>query len=130
MTQSSQVHGMAPYPTPQTGQPVGHPPPPAGPIFQVRTVKHTGAMIIWVNQRSTTSGTFAQCSAAIDAAQQHCLLFGWWSVASLLWNPISLAQNASARKALRKQAQHAHDYALWWARYYGDPHQSVGRRAG
>jgi hypothetical protein len=72
-------------------------------------------MVVWINQRRTKIGTYAQCSAAVDAAQQHCMLFGWWSIASLLWNPISLAENASARRAMRRQAEHAHEYAVWWA---------------
>jgi hypothetical protein len=103
---------------PQQQQP-SYPPPPAEPVFQVRTVKHTGAMIFWMNQRSTTTGTYAQCEAAIDEAQQYCLLLGWWSIASLLWNPISLSQNANARKNLQLQGRQAHDYAVWWATYHG-----------
>ncbi|WP_293004247.1 hypothetical protein [Mycobacterium sp.] len=103
---------------PQQQQP-SYPPPPAEPTFQVRTVKHTGALIFWMNQRFTTTGSYAQCEAAIDEAQQYCILLGWWSIASVLWNPISLSQNASARKALRLQAQQAHDYAVWWATYHG-----------
>jgi hypothetical protein len=62
------------------------------------------------NQRRTVTGAYAQCDAAINKAQQHNLLFGWWSIASLLWNPISLcrkvaletkhfANNASAQEA-------------------------------
>jgi hypothetical protein len=105
--------------------PAGYPPPPAEPSFQVRTVKHTGALIFWMNQRYTTTGSYAQCEAAIDEAQQYCMLLGWWSMVSLLWNPISLSQNATARKALRQQAQQAHDYALWWATYYGGGAQNT-----
>jgi hypothetical protein len=103
----------------QPQQQPSYPPPPAEPTFQVRTVKHTGALVFWMNSRYTTTGSYAQCDAAIDAAQQHCMLAGWWSFASILWNPISLSQNASARRTLRSQAQQAHDYALWWATYYG-----------
>ncbi len=110
----------------QPQQQPSYPPPAVEPIFQVRTVKHTGALIFWMNQRSTTTGSYAQCEAAIDAAQQHCMLAGWWSLASILWNPISLSQNASARKNLRLQGQQAHDYAVWWSTYYGGgPHQPV-----
>ena len=104
---------------PGSGATPGYPPPPAQPTFQVRTVKHTGGLIFWLNQRYTTTGSYAQCEAAIDDAQKHCMLAGWWSVGSLLWNPISLSQNASARTALRRQAQQAHDYAVWWTTYYG-----------
>jgi hypothetical protein len=109
---------------PQQQQSV-HPPPPAVPTFRVRTMKHTGAVVFCLNQRFTTTGTYAQCDAAIDSAQQHCMLAGWWSFASVLWNPISLTTNASARRGLRRQAQQAHEYAAWWATYYGGgPHRT------
>lgn len=96
-----------------------YPPPPAVPVFTVRTVKHSGALIIWINQSYTVTGTYAQCQAAIDDARRHCLLAGWWSIGSLLWNPIALAANSNARKSLIAQAHHAHQYALWWHTYYG-----------
>lgn len=52
------------------------------------------------------TGTYAQCDAAIDDAQTHCLAAGWWSIASLLvWNWIAISTNSGARKRLRAQAQ-------------------------
>jgi PknH-like extracellular domain len=96
-------------------QPAYPPPPPGEPTFQVRVTKHTGAIVFWFNQRMTVTGTYAQCDAALTAAQQHNMAAGWWSIGSLLWNPISLSSNNSARQALRLQAQQAHDYAAWWA---------------
>lgn len=113
MSQPVQQSGMA------------YPVPPTEPTFQVSTATHTGAMVIWINQRRTTAGTYAQCTAAINTAQQHCMVLGWWSIGSLLWNPISLAHNLAARKSLRLQAQRAHDYALWWAIYHGGPQHTV-----
>ena len=101
-------------------QPGGRPPtPPAEPIFQVRVTKHIGALVFWYNQSRTVTGTYAQCDAAITKAQQHNLLLGWWSFASLLWNPITLWRNTSARKALRGQAAQAQQYARWWTANYG-----------
>lgn len=74
------------------------------PVFQVRVMKHTGLAIVCVNQRCTTTGTFAQCEAAIRNAQLHNLLAGWWSIASVLvWNWVALFHNLSARNALRRQ---------------------------
>jgi hypothetical protein len=71
------------------------------------------------------TGSYAQCDAAISQAQLHNLLFGWWSLASLLvWNPVSLWQNTSARKALRQQAEQAQQYAQWWVANYGGRPQS------
>jgi hypothetical protein len=97
----------------------GYPPAPVEPVFRVQTIKHTGALLLWINQRRTTTGSYAQCEAAIRAAQRHCLIAGWWSFVSLLWNPIALSHNASARTTLRQQAAEAHAYAVWWHTYYG-----------
>jgi hypothetical protein len=79
----------------------------------VTVTKHTGGLVFWYNQRRTVSGAYPQCEAAINQAQLHNLFFGWWSIASLLWNPISLWKNASARTVLRQQAEQAHQYAQW-----------------
>lgn len=95
------------------------PAPPTEPVFQVRVCKHTGAVLFWFNQRTTVTGTYAQCEAAISAANQHNLLFGWWSVGSLLWNPIAMSVNSTARRVLRQQAGHAYHYAQWWATQQG-----------
>lgn len=89
---------------PQASYTAGHP-GITEPVFQVRVMKHTGLAIVCVNQRCTTTGTFAQCEAAIRNAQLHNLLAGWWSVASVLvWNWVALFHNLSARNALRRQA--------------------------
>jgi hypothetical protein len=105
--------------------PLGGPPPPQAPgypqepLFQVRVAKHTGALIFWMSRRATVTGTYAQCDAAITAAQQHCLGAGWWSFGSLLWNPIAMSQNNKARTLLQQQARHHYDYAVWWNTYHG-----------
>lgn len=92
--------GRSPYP-------VGPAPqwPTPEPLFSVRLMKHTGLAVMFLNQRYTVTGTFAQCEAAIRLAQTHNLTAGWWSVASLaVWNWVALGANASARGTLRKQA--------------------------
>lgn len=118
--------GQPPYPP---AQPAATPPPrpPDEPHFQVTVTKHTGAAIFWFNQRQTVSGSYLQCTAALSGAQGHNLLLGWWSVGSLLWNPIALSANANSRKVLRQQAEQAAAYSQWWATYYGagDPNTRV-----
>lgn len=108
--------GYAPQPVPPPMYAPSHWTPPHGsypgghpgttvPLFQVRVMKHTGLAFVCFNQRSTITGTFAQCEAAIRDAQLHNLLAGWWSVASVLvWNWVALFHNLSARNALRRQA--------------------------
>lgn len=109
-------------------QPSGPSPvPPAEPIFQVTITKHLGALVFWYNQRHTVTGSYAHCDSAISKAQRHNLLFGWWSVASLLvWNPFSLWRNASARTRLRQQAAQAQRYAQWWSATYGGAQHAPG----
>lgn len=113
------------YPASGNGQPVPVPPVgpvqpvPPGPVFRVTVTKHTGALFLWFNQRQTITGSYAQCDAAITRAQQHNLIFGWWSFLSVLLNPIALLSNSSARKSLQQQTYQAHQYAQWWASTYG-----------
>jgi hypothetical protein len=65
-------------------------------------------MVASYNQSYTVTGTFAQCEHALSQAQQHNLIAGWWSIASLLvWNWVALAANHSARKTLRDNAARA-----------------------
>jgi hypothetical protein len=68
----------------------------------VTVTKHTGLIILWWNQRNTITGTYEQCEAAINNAQTHCLVAGWWSIASIMVsNWISLYSNSKARNSLR-----------------------------
>ncbi|WP_375487138.1 hypothetical protein [uncultured Mycobacterium sp.] len=68
-------------------------------------MKHTGIAVFWFNYRYTVTGTFDQCENAIRLAQQHNLLAGWWSVASVLvLNWVALVWNLNARKTLRRNA--------------------------
>lgn len=92
------------YCTPRTPDPWV--PVAAGqPLFQVRITKHTGLVMLTVNQSYTFTGTFAQCEAELRGALLHNLLAGWWSITSVIaWNWIALIENHNARKALRRQA--------------------------
>jgi hypothetical protein len=93
--QPYQHYQPAPYVQPHS--------PSGEPLYQVTVTRHTGLLIMWWNQRNTITGTYAQCEAAIDDARTYCLIAGWWSLASLLvWNWVSLVQNASARRSLRQ----------------------------
>lgn len=94
-------------------------PPPAEPWFQVQPRTHIGALILWINQSRVVSGSYAQCEAALREAQVQNLILGWWSFLSIILNPLTLLANSNARRALRRQADQAHDYAVWWATHYG-----------
>lgn len=75
------------------------------PIFRVCITKHTGLVMLSLNQSYTFTGTFAQCEAELRGALLHNLLAGWWSIASVIaWNWVALLENHNARKALRRQA--------------------------
>jgi hypothetical protein len=103
-------------------------PAAAGPTFQVRPMQHTGIVIVWLNRRYTVTGSFAQCEAAIKAAQRHNLVAGWWSFASVvLWNWIAIFTNINQRKQLHRNAAQA-QAATGWAAHYsaGYPPQRAG----
>jgi hypothetical protein len=95
---------------PQHHVPPAWPVPPAGePFFRVQVMKHTGILMLWLNQSYTVTGTYGQCEAAIRAAQQHNLLVGWWSpLSALMLNWIALFTNVSARKTLHHNAARAY----------------------
>lgn len=90
---------QAPIPYPQ---PAGA----AAPLFQIRLLKHTGLLLAWQQQTLHYTGTLEQCEQYYNAAQQHCLLAGWWSLASsLLFNWIAIFSNAGAIKRVRNLAR-------------------------
>lgn len=120
-----QHHPQYRYPYPPVPQPLQGPahwpayctpraPYPSGtatggqPIFRVRITKHTGLVMLALNQSYTFTGTFAQCEAELRGALLHNLLAGWWSITSVIaWNWVALLENHNARKALRRQAAQA-----------------------
>lgn len=101
-----------------------YPPPQQVPIFQVSTMRHTGALIFWFNQRYVITGTYDQCDAALRSAQIHNVVFGWWSFLSiLLMNWVAIISNSSSRRKLKADVQQAQEYAQWWHQYVG-PHRA------
>lgn len=97
-----------PYPPPQQAMQYPQPAPVSTgpePVFRVRIVKHTGAVVLWQHSRYSVTGTVTQCEAAIRYAQQHNLLAGWWSMTSVLaLNWIALLANFRELKRLRRNA--------------------------
>ncbi|ODR17477.1 hypothetical protein BHQ23_26260 [Mycobacterium gordonae] len=74
-------------------------------MFQISLLKHTGALIFWQQQTVRYTGTLQQCEQAYKDAQTHCLLAGWWSLASaVVLNWIALFSNMSAIKRIRELA--------------------------
>lgn len=97
-----------------------HQAPPTAPVFQVTTMTHTGALVMFVNQRQVVTGTHEQCRAALRRAQIHNLTLGWWSFLSIMiMNWVAIAHNWNARSKLEDQAKQAQAYAQWWWQYYG-----------
>lgn len=82
----------------------GH--PNSEPLFEIRLLKHTGALIFWQQQTIRHTGNLQQCEQAYKDAQTHCLLLGWWSLASLvIFNWIALFSNMGAIKRIRSLSQ-------------------------
>ena len=109
------------YAVPPAGYPLlpGYPSTPAGGYpaphgyatadgaqrFHVVLRKHTGLVVIGINQAYRFTGTFEECERAYRAAQTHNLLAGWWGVASLLvWNWVAILRNEAAMRDLRRLA--------------------------
>lgn len=79
--------------------------PNSAPLFQISLLKHTGALIFWQQQTVRYTGTLQQCEQAYKDAQTHCLLAGWWSLASaVVLNWIALFSNMSSIKRIRELA--------------------------
>ena len=73
--------------------------------YQLRLFRHTGLVLAWLQSSQTYEGTYEQLRLAYRSAQVHCLLLGWWSVASLLvLNWIALYRNRSALQQLNHLA--------------------------
>jgi hypothetical protein len=103
-----------------------HPYQPAGPVFAIGLIKHTGALIFWQQQTLRFTGTLQQCEKAYRDAQTHCLLAGWWSLLSaFLMNWIALFSNLSAIGRVRRLAQQAQATLPGW---YADPSGQPGQR--
>jgi hypothetical protein len=86
---------------------MGQTAPPTGPPqrYHLRVVRHTGLLLAWQQSTRQYTGTYEQCMAEYDKAQQHNLLFGWWSIGSILiMNWVALISNSRAAGQLKKIA--------------------------
>jgi hypothetical protein len=93
-----------PYP-PAAYYPPSYPPSGSG-LFTISLVRHTGMVVLWHNRTYRVTGTLPQCERAYRDAQIYNLAAGWWSLTSVLvMNWVSLLQNASAMRKLRRLAQ-------------------------
>ncbi len=89
---------------------VRYPAPPARPgspaLFRIRLRRHTGVLLVYLQQTYTVTGTFEQCEHAYREAQTYNLLAGWWSLGSLLvLNWVVLLSNKGAMSQLRRCAE-------------------------
>ncbi len=72
------------------------------PVYHLRLTKHTGMLLMARRVTRTYSGSFEECVAAYKEVLAHNLTFGWWSLFSLAWNPMTLHANAKAFKTLKR----------------------------
>ena len=95
------------YSAPPAGYPAPHEyaTPHGARRFHIVLRKHTGLVVMGINQAYRFTGTFEECQRAYRAAQLHNLLAGWWGVASLLvWNWVTMLRNETAMRDLRRLA--------------------------
>ncbi|BCJ31218.1 hypothetical protein [Actinocatenispora sera] len=52
--------------------------------LQADFLKHTGMLLWWQQSTNTHTGTVEDLRRAYTKAQTHNLLFGWWSISSVL----------------------------------------------
>jgi hypothetical protein len=84
----------------QTAAPTGVPTQ-----YRLRVIRHTGLLLAWLQSTRQYTGTYEQCMTEHRKAQQHNLLFGWWSIGSILFlNWFALISNSRAAKQLGKIA--------------------------
>ena len=76
--------------------------------YTLPLTKVTGVVVVAHQATRTYAGTAAQLEEAYKKAQVHNLLFGWWSIPSLIWNPIALVRNINRIKSLRALAAQPH----------------------
>ena len=73
--------------------------------YHLRIIQHTGMLLAWHQSTRQYVGTYEQCLAEYEKAQRHNLLFGWWSIASILFfNWYALIANSRAAGQLRQIA--------------------------
>ena len=99
-------HGYFPAPAGYAA-PQQYPTRPAAPgdvrRFRMTLRRHTGLMVLFLNQRYSFTGTLEECEQAYRLAQTHNLLGGWWSVASLVvWNWVCLLGNHNQIQQVRR----------------------------
>lgn len=84
----------------QTTQPTERPE-----LYQLRLIRHTGMLVLWHQSIRTYQGTYEQCMAAYASAQRHNLIFGWWSIVSIIFsNWFALIQNFRSANQLKEIA--------------------------
>ncbi|HEX4215376.1 MAG TPA: hypothetical protein VIA06_18810 [Candidatus Dormibacteraeota bacterium] len=96
------------FPPPPQGQPGGFAPTPAqapsggaGGRYFLTLRRHTGMVVYWQTRRTRFEGGYETLMREYQAAQRHNLMFGWWSISSILFfNWLILFQNQRAKRQL------------------------------
>ena len=80
--------------------------PTEGPeLYGLQFIRHTGMLVLWHQSSRTYQGTYEQCMAEYASAQRHNLIFGWWSITSIIFgNWFALIQNFRRANQLKKIA--------------------------
>ncbi len=71
------------------------------PQYHLRLSKVTGLLIIAQNSTKVYTGTKDQLEVVYKNTLMHNLLLGWWSIFSIVWNPLALYRNHQALQKLR-----------------------------
>lgn len=91
------------FPSPPQGQQVPAQVGGPGQRYFLNLRRHTGMLILWQTRRGRFEGSYEALKREYAAAQRHNLLFGWWSISSIiLMNWLTLFQNYRAMQQLNR----------------------------
>jgi len=72
--------------------------------YNLTLKKHTGMLVASRQITYKAQGTYDECIAAYKKAQLHNLAFGWWSIFSIIYNPLAMLFNYRAKRKLDELA--------------------------
>ena len=71
-------------------------------MYQMKLTYHYGLLVLFFQQTIIVTGTYEDCLKKYEEVQLRNLLIGWWSIFSIILNPIILFSNYNAKMKLEK----------------------------
>jgi hypothetical protein len=71
-------------------------------MYTITLTRHYGVLILYFQSTKTFIGTYDECVKEYNKAQISNLILGWWSILSIIVNPIVILLNFLAKRKLSK----------------------------